>query len=82
MKVKPFCCRTFLWREGVGGVVLESEGWKCRGDDLERSVVLAETELSSAQTEVCDCKKYWQQSGINKSAKITRRLRNLMLPRI
>jgi len=56
--------------------------WRVRGGSAEGTIwrgvwCLAETELCSAKTEVCDFKKYWKQSDINKSAKITRRLRNL-----
>jgi len=57
-----------------------------------RMLCLAGIEVSSAKSEVCDCRKKFvsinqfkklqkiKQSDTSQSAKITRRLKNLMLP--
>ena len=39
-KVKYFLCLTSHEREWAGGVVLEGEWWKCRGDDFRRRSVV------------------------------------------
>jgi hypothetical protein len=56
VKADPFVVRPVTTGEGAGGVGLESKGRKCGVDDLRESVLcLADTEVSSAKTEVCDC---------------------------
>jgi hypothetical protein len=73
MKVEHFRCPT---NDPMGGSYRYRSGewwWKGRGDDLRGvSIVLVDTEVGSAKTDVWLYKKQQQkQFGINKSAIIT-----------